>query len=673
MKLVNTIILVFFLASPVNDLFSWFHSLTVTTYYVSNAGSDGNAGTSTGSPFLTITHAKSVSVPGDIVLLNRGDVFNESITITTSGTSGNVITFGAYGTGANPQINAFENENSGWTNEGGNIWSKVIPNAVTNLNTVYINGSLREKGRTPNSGFLTYLPASSHRNTTVAYIKTTTLNGSEGYAGAELVHRNSAYIYDANIILSQHNDTIFGGNCVTNPYSSGLVQFGFTYSPDSLGTSARNQYFIQNFLAALDTANEWYWKPSENKLYIYSTGSPTDVKVSTRDTLIYANHKNYITFDGIDIIGANKMGFGLDTCSHIVHQNSTYKYIGAKAIDGRGSTNISALTDSFLNIWSNGIWAERGSKFLTVTNSYFKNIGTRAGMGLSNNSTYMAIWSAGDTCNISYNRGDSIGFNVAYIQGKRDTVYRNWFTNYCFVKDDGGGIVTYGIDYSGTLIRGNIVQHGISTGGDAAAGIYIDANSTNLTVDSNTIEDTKTYGAIINTSTNGIVFRDNTIVDSAAFGLYLSSAYTLDAKHNIIYAKLSAQGRGCVIAFGGGANRVLDSNYYLCPSNEATKLKFGGNIPKTLAEWRLLTTPAWDVSTTETPSGITAAAGVLRYNATNADVTVYLNGLYIDGKGGEHNNYIILHAFQSALLFKADHELPVPSRILRSTFKLIQS
>ena len=81
---------------------------SATTYYVDSvSGSDSNNGTSTGTPWQTIAKINAQSFnPGDSILLKCGDVFyNGPLTVPTSGSNGNPITFGHYGTcGANPIV-----------------------------------------------------------------------------------------------------------------------------------------------------------------------------------------------------------------------------------------------------------------------------------------------------------------------------------------------------------------------------------------------------------------------------------------------------------------------------------------------------------------------------------------------------------------------------------------
>ena len=80
-----------------------------TTYYVNNASgsgcSDSGAGTSTAAPWCSFTPANAVTFgPGDQLLLDRGDSWNQQLTLHGSGSSASYATLGAYGTGNRPVI-----------------------------------------------------------------------------------------------------------------------------------------------------------------------------------------------------------------------------------------------------------------------------------------------------------------------------------------------------------------------------------------------------------------------------------------------------------------------------------------------------------------------------------------------------------------------------------------
>jgi len=76
------------------------------TYYVDcNANGDAGAGTGTGAAVAWKTVAKvnaSSFSAGDSVLFAKGCTWRETLTVPSSGSAGSPITFGAYGTGADP-------------------------------------------------------------------------------------------------------------------------------------------------------------------------------------------------------------------------------------------------------------------------------------------------------------------------------------------------------------------------------------------------------------------------------------------------------------------------------------------------------------------------------------------------------------------------------------------
>jgi hypothetical protein len=98
---------------------------SATTYYVSSSsGSDANGGTSAASAWATVARVNAQALQaGDSVLFKRGDVWNESLVPSGSGTQGNPIAFDAYGTGAAPNL-------TGYYAVPGTAWVHVTGNAL---------------------------------------------------------------------------------------------------------------------------------------------------------------------------------------------------------------------------------------------------------------------------------------------------------------------------------------------------------------------------------------------------------------------------------------------------------------------------------------------------------------------------------------------------------------
>jgi hypothetical protein len=120
-------------------LFLVFLSVTssAATYYVSSStGNDSNNGTSAASAWQTIGQVNGQTFqPGDSILFKRGDVWNESLVPSSSGSSGNPIAFDAYGTGPAPNLTGYYSvPSSAWVHVSGNAWKAPLPATYTTVN-----------------------------------------------------------------------------------------------------------------------------------------------------------------------------------------------------------------------------------------------------------------------------------------------------------------------------------------------------------------------------------------------------------------------------------------------------------------------------------------------------------------------------------------------------------
>ena len=101
-------------------------SVSATDYYVNaTTGNDSLAGTSPAAAWKTISEINGRGFsPGDNIYFERGQTWREKLMVSSSGSSGSPITFGAYGSGNAPKLlgSNTKNNTGDWTDEGANIW-----------------------------------------------------------------------------------------------------------------------------------------------------------------------------------------------------------------------------------------------------------------------------------------------------------------------------------------------------------------------------------------------------------------------------------------------------------------------------------------------------------------------------------------------------------------------
>src|SRR5690606_3067414 len=116
-----------------------------TNYYFSSSSGDDSRTTTQAqnpnTPWKSIDKLNEIFnslKPGDAVLFKRGDVFYGTINVTASGSSGQAISFSAYGSGAKPVVTSLVTLDK-WVSVGGGIYESYSPLLPTELNMVLIN------------------------------------------------------------------------------------------------------------------------------------------------------------------------------------------------------------------------------------------------------------------------------------------------------------------------------------------------------------------------------------------------------------------------------------------------------------------------------------------------------------------------------------------------------
>ena len=611
-----------------------------TDYYVSNAGSDGAAGT-IGAPWATLTKISNYSIspgflPGDNIFLNRGNIWNDSLRFYSSGSVANPITIAAYGSGVKPEITGFQNLSM--TNIGGNIWTGTATNSVANQNTVLVNGIIRYKARFPNSTVFNYVSIISARTKLVVPHSVT------NYTGKEIVIRGASWETDVAKIVSQNNG-------ITND------TFNLNRAISYGGNLGANGYFFQNHQDYIDTLNEYSYDSASKLISVRATSLPL-VRYSVIDTLVRVRNKQYITFLNITFSGSNVFGFNIDSTKGFSITNCTFKNLGLYAVFSGSSNGFTVSNDSLLDILSNGIWGNIDT-FFTFNNNFIKNIGIYQGMGKGGVvASYTGVVNVGDYFTITGNTFKNVGYNAIHWRGRFGLIKNNFIDSACFTKNDGAGIYTFCIlgfsnADSGSIIRANIIQNsgGVLPGDTytVTAGIYLDDNCQSIVVDSNTISGMPTYGVFTKGARHRISYNlikgDGQNINYFRYQINTKDTIT----NNLIYVS-NASGYAMNLSTANDSLATIDNNHYIMPLDSSKVMLV--NTTRYLLSAFKAAFPLFEQNSVATlPYGITSTIPVLFTNPTLVDSTVVLSQGYYNAKGIGYIGSVVLKPFGSLLLF----------------------
>ena len=623
-----------------------------TTYYISNSGNDSNSGTDASSPWQTLNKVNSFKnfTAGDNILFRRGDTFYGSIIVSNSGSSGNPITYGAYGSGAKPVITAFTSITS-WNSLGGNIWeSSDAVSSLSYTNMVAVNGVNKAMGRYPNS---------TGPNTGYLYIKSHSGNssitadglGSTNWAGAGIMIRKERWALERGTINSQSGNTLY----YTDP--------GLDYPQDGFG------FFIQNDTKTLDVDGEWYYNPSSHKLRIYSTSRPGDVKIATVENLVSMDRKSYIVFDNLAFVGSNSDAlYCANYGSNLTVQNCDISFAG---ISGIWCIMANALIQNNNIKDANYLGIYTTETNANIQSNNLSNINVLEGMDQEITSAG-AIVTVGANTTIQYNQINNCGYSGIRFGGPNTKIANNFINRFCLIKEDGGGIDMSSRDRAkGSIIDANIVLNGIGSKYGTSdttlsdfGGIFIDAFGTGITISNNTIANTVAAGIKLH-GANNIIVKNNTTYNNGSSswtkgGLELMSdpafpIRNITSQGNIFVARTNQQFAfffrpdadvpDVIRSFGTATN-----NYYAKPIDQSSAILIN-HTTYSVSGWQSFF--GGDAGSNGSPKNITDPNELrFEYNASSSAQTIQLDANYIDVKNVSYNGSITLAPYTSAVLIR---------------------
>ena len=535
-----------------------------------------NNGLSPNAPWKTVAKVNStLLVPGDTVLFKKGEMWREGLIVPASGTAGNPITFGAYGSGSLPVINA-ASPVTNWSAYSGNTY---VANVGFNISHVFVDGDYYDMAHYPNSGYL----GIDTNPTDKTYLVDNDLNLTESQVtGALISVRPVSWTIDKRIVTT---------------YDPATHRISLN-SPLSWDTATGFGYFLSNKLWMLDQPKEWYYDSALGKLYIWlaNNDNPNNhlIEASSIDNGIYTSRKSYITVRDFSIQKARKNGMVLTGTTNAIVENVTIASSGEHGllVTDTATNNLLIQNNTFQKNTLTGIFFQMNGSATAVSSTLLNNTISDTGYfgDFKQNDVDAAIFINASGVTVRNNTISNSGYNGIHVSGKNNTLENNFINMSCLVLDDCGGI--YGgrnitSEPSNNKILGNIVTDSIGnyagtpTTNSQAEGIYLDDYSKNYTVSNNTVTNTA-HGLFIhngdsNTLANNTVYgaRDNalwikedTLVPTA--GITTNNVVTGNILFNNPSAAANARFDGLkgYVDFGMYNNNIYSSNYHSYPISQ---------------------------------------------------------------------------------------------------------
>ena len=603
---------------------------TSATYFVAANGSDSNDGLTTSTPKLTVASALSAYTTGSggTIALRAGDSFyhTSEVSISKSGNATTPLKIGAYGSGAKPKIFGGSNL-SGWTLYSGSIWQCTPGFSIGQL---FMDGT-----RIP-------LASNGYHNvdsSTSTSATSSTINSSINHAGATMIYRDTNYTFSAKSITGSSGTTLnFASTSIAN-----------------------NQGFILvNKLEYITSENQWYYDSGSGKVYVWLPGGfdpNSHTMFGSRVSKMFntSGAPSYIKFENLNLFGFNDCAISLyannieiDSC--YIHGS---KWSGV-AMPAPSYNTFSVTNCTFKDCASNAIRDLSASTTGTTvySNNYVENIGLRTQI---NEQTQYGGWgvgiSSGSTvATIEHNTIKNIGYNG--INGKAPYIRYNYVDQALLTLTDGAGIYVQGSSSNGLVISDNIVRNCIGeyTGSGytysfAGAGIYLDDNAINVTIQNNYVEGCD-FGYFLHNS-NGCELDSNKAFN-CGLGVYLHTVNGTanSMTNNEIYCLADAdppmppylpEDRQFVVMINNSAYpSPMTGNKYWNNSDVNVFLIGGGGTPQPFSTW---VGNAGDTGAVMHDS----FTGVLEgyYNETTSNKTINLSGTYTDESGNFISSFVL--------------------------------
>lgn len=493
-------------------LFVPIHS---TTYYVSNAGNNQQDGLTQNTAFKTLSYAATRLSARDTLLLNCGDVFRDSMKLSTIADPV-IMSYGDMSR-AKPVISASVAISS-WSIHTGQVWVASCDKEIVKL---FANGVMMPLARYPDTGWLridTLIENSDGTNSVI-------------HIAALARHPNNASGYWNNAQIRWRRwSWWFETRRITDYNASGIL----TLEGESIihinQPSRGWGFYIDNKLEELDAPGEWFYDNTSQRVYFHPPNGtdPNDILIEGA----------YLS-TGIELAGGtvNNIWFKHQTLYGL--SISKTSFVSNCLFEGIGSDSGGAALRASWDIADSRIHDNRFENNLNTGISWYENSG-RLGMSilerdtLINTGTFPGYGGSGTwhavgilvhlsrNVRVQYNYLDKTGYAGILLGSDSNFVQYNSIKNAMWTLNDGAGIYT---NCNKSIIRNNII---LDTKGDLVSsgpwyplghGIWLEF-----------LEDFRES-----------IVENNTIVGCGCNGIYLPNNFSCTIKNNTLFNNTIAQ------------------------------------------------------------------------------------------------------------------------------------
>jgi len=617
----------------------------IPDFYVALSGdnSDGLTEATAWNSLASLQSEIGPALDNSIVGFKGGDEFEGNINFEQR----NGITFTSYGTGQATLKGS--TGMTGWTNTSGNIWE--CSDGGNTIYNVYKNNIPVSNARTPSwsdatgeDDPLTYHHVDSVQNTSTQFTDAA-LIGSGDLVGATVWMTMNPHTRSKQTISAFNNST--GQVTLT-------ADINATYN-----IVVGGEYWIQNAYDLLTTQDEWFYDSTANKLYMYSTSSPTGISACVNSDIGFYMKYSTNTLDNLIIRDYANYGVQFHSSAGTLSNCNLEGCIGNALYNLSGDDSV-YKNNHFKNNVGTAIQLVNADDNLVEDNvienqwlvkNYLPTSGS-SGSGI-----YMSYHSLRPV--VRYNKLLNCGFNGIYSAGSKDfDVDMNYLENCGLSLQDGAAIYVYNKlgDGSAGTVTNNIVKHYDYIESDRDFhGIYNDDDAHDITVQDNVTIGGK-WGAYSHNNIN-MVYSGNSFYLSGVGSVYLKNdtigqTYAnIEVSQNDMFKNDATP--NLYITNNDGADYSMltsdNNNYWNIGDTEVVRLNVtGDSSDNTLAQWR--TKSSQDANSTD-DSAVTVTDHQCVYNNTKVVSSVSLTGTWYGLDGTPYTSSIILQPFTGKILY----------------------